>query len=321
MNALISVIIPCFNVEKYLEKCVESILNQSYSNLEVLLCDDGSTDETWEVIKQLQNKDVRVRSFQNAKNSGVVPTRNLLIKQSQGEYIALQDSDDWSDPDRLEKQAGKLQQNAHLIACGTGYSKTDNTGKVLFEHIYPKEHEEIKKVLPDQYHFLPGSVMFRSSFFKEQETPYHMYFNNCGNEDLYLVGKLILDHKFENISEPLYYYRLNLDSLTKLGESENLKKHYVHEITYRLLDDYRSDSTNWLEKNDHLSLETFESQVASRYNQTPHLTFEKNMGQLLFWKQYGKAYGYIWSYVQKNGLSLYLMKMLLYVTKKQMLHS
>ncbi|MEH7321092.1 glycosyltransferase family 2 protein, partial [Priestia megaterium] len=101
MNPTVSVIIPTYNVEAYIKETIQSVLNQTYQNFEIIIVDDCSTDGTVNVIKQFQ--DTRINLFLNEKNSGPSYSRNKAINLAKGEWIAILDSDDWWDRARLEK--------------------------------------------------------------------------------------------------------------------------------------------------------------------------------------------------------------------------
>lgn len=116
MSECISVIVPIYNAGPYLDKCIHSIVEQSYRNLEILLIDDGSTDKSAEVSKQWETADNRVR-YVYQKNSGVSAARNLGIELSGGEYIAFVDADDWMETNYLEKLHNSL--NGCDLAVGS----------------------------------------------------------------------------------------------------------------------------------------------------------------------------------------------------------
>src|SRR5574344_1670943 len=102
MNPLISVIIPIFNAEKYLNRCIDSIISQTYHNLEVILLDDGSTDNSGNICDEYALKDSRIRVIHQS-NKGLVATRQVGISIAKGEYIAWVDSDDWIALDTYEQ--------------------------------------------------------------------------------------------------------------------------------------------------------------------------------------------------------------------------
>ena len=99
---MISVIIPIYNVEKYLTKCIESVINQTYKNLEIILVNDGSTDNSKEIIDKYSSIDSRIKVI-NKKNGGLSDARNVGIELAKGEYITFLDSDDWIELNMYEK--------------------------------------------------------------------------------------------------------------------------------------------------------------------------------------------------------------------------
>ncbi|MBR1884088.1 MAG: glycosyltransferase [Clostridia bacterium] len=106
-NELISVIVPCYNVEKYVEKCIDSIENQTYRNIEIIAIDDKSTDNTFNILKELENKYKNLQVYQNEINSGLATTRNNGLTKIKGEYVGFIDSDDQITEDYYEKMVEK----------------------------------------------------------------------------------------------------------------------------------------------------------------------------------------------------------------------
>ncbi len=103
-----SVIVPAYNVSRYIRRCIDSILSQTLSNIEVIIVDDKSSDNTYEIVKEASRRDDRIRGIQHKENSGASRARNTALKVARGEWIAFVDADDWMEPGRLE----------HLIATG-----------------------------------------------------------------------------------------------------------------------------------------------------------------------------------------------------------
>lgn len=125
-NEIITVIVPVFNVEKYLCRCIDSIISQSYKNLEIILVDDGSTDDSGNICDEYASKDERIKVL-HQKNQGLSEARNNGLEISEGEYIFFCDSDDYIEKDTLENMLGKLKHdNADIVACGIKYIGDDN---------------------------------------------------------------------------------------------------------------------------------------------------------------------------------------------------
>lgn len=122
MMPLISVVMPSYNAEKYIHKAIYSVLNQSYTNFELIVVDDCSIDNTLNILRELSKKHLNIKVFSNEKNLGVSKTRNKGILEAKGEYIALIDSDDiWTD-EKLAKQVELLSNyEAQIAYCSYGF--------------------------------------------------------------------------------------------------------------------------------------------------------------------------------------------------------
>lgn len=131
---LISVIVPVYNAEKYLDRCLSSLVEQSYGKLEILLINDGSTDCSAQICENWKQKDFRIR-FYSQENQGVSAARNLGLEKATGDYVAFVDADDWIDRKMLEKQAKCLEkEGSDIVLCG-------------FVEIYGKNSENISEAV------------------------------------------------------------------------------------------------------------------------------------------------------------------------------
>src|SRR6187401_56380 len=117
---LVSVIVPAFNCEGFILEAIESIVNQTYPNVEILVCDDASTDRTWSNLQGIG--DSRLKLFRNVENVGVVPTKNFLLSKAKGEFIVFQDADDSSHPRRIEKLLQQFNEDPELAACASDFA-------------------------------------------------------------------------------------------------------------------------------------------------------------------------------------------------------
>jgi len=136
-NLMVSVVIPAYNAEKYIEKTVRSVLKQTYTNFEVVIVDDCSTDGTFAIIQALAKEDARIKCYQNEKNSGVSITRNHAIERAKGNYVALLDADDLWMETKLEKQVKLAQEtNAQIVYCSYAFVD-ENDKEILRPFIVP----------------------------------------------------------------------------------------------------------------------------------------------------------------------------------------
>lgn len=142
MNPYVSVIIPVHNSEKYLGRCLDSILAQSYHDFELILVDDGSTDNSWDICRTYARKDDRIRTIRQSVNKGVSAARNAGLETADGKWIYFCDSDDYLFPDSLEILTGNIQNGADLILAG--YVKVFPEENILhtdeYQGIIDREH-------------------------------------------------------------------------------------------------------------------------------------------------------------------------------------
>lgn len=118
VSGLISVIIPVYNIEGYLRKCIESVLGQTYVNLEVILIDDGSTDSSGMICDEYQRKDDRIKTF-HKRNEGQSTARNMALRYAKGDYITFVDGDDFIDADMYESMLGVFENDVDIVTCGS----------------------------------------------------------------------------------------------------------------------------------------------------------------------------------------------------------
>ena len=134
---LVSVVIPVYNVEKYLEQCIQSVLSQSYKNLEIILFDDGSTDRSGSICDKYAKENPEIRVI-HKNNEGLGMARNTGIDISNGDFLFMLDSDDYIDPEEIENQYRTIAEN-NVDAVYLGYIAVDEDGKYLGKHVYKDE--------------------------------------------------------------------------------------------------------------------------------------------------------------------------------------
>ena len=187
---MISILMPAFNAESYLKDSVNSILNQSYTDFELLICDDCSTDNTWEIIQSIQ--DPRLKIFKNKENQGYLKTSNFLANQAKGVYITFQDADDLCTPDRLFKLHTFLVEN-ELDLVGSYCRIFLEKNKLLSVVKYSTEHKAITKDLLEKNHppFCGSAVMVKSEVVKKCGL-YSISFDRIGAEDFDWIYRVAL---------------------------------------------------------------------------------------------------------------------------------
>lgn len=131
---LVSVIMPCYNMERFISDTIASVQGQTFHNWELLIVDDASTDSTVDVIKSRQSQDEGIHFFVKPKHSGIADTRNQCIKAAKGRFLAFLDSDDLWHPEKLEKQL-RFMEDRKIGFCYSSYDCVDEAGKLLDKSI------------------------------------------------------------------------------------------------------------------------------------------------------------------------------------------
>mgnify|MGYP002546680899 CR=1 FL=1 len=239
---LISVIVPVYKVEKYLDECVESIVNQTYRNLEIILVDDGSPDNCPQICDDWAKKDERIRVI-HKENGGLSSARNAGLDVCKGEYIAFVDSDDFIHRDYVFKMAEKaFSMNVELVICD--YARVDAESHIVKENANLNVHIEkellSQKDLYDElciynpwWSISAGNKLYKRNLFKNL-----CFLNGKLCEDAFFIHHLY--EKVENacyIKCPLYYYRYTPNSImmrpyneAQLDEVEAVcdRLHFLH---------------------------------------------------------------------------------------------
>lgn len=206
-NDIVSVIIPIYNSEKNIKKCLESIINQTYTNLEIILIDDGSTDNSIEVCQEY--KDDRIKIYKE-KNSGPSTARNLGLKQCNGNYIVFVDSDDYIEKNMIEIMLKKIKSDDYDI-CICGYYLVSNSLKKKIT-ITINNNKNFKEIVFDYKNNVYG-YLWNKMFKKNSiEKKFREDISICEDE-LFLLDNSNYIKKFTFVKEPLYNYISNESSL------------------------------------------------------------------------------------------------------------
>jgi glycosyltransferase involved in cell wall biosynthesis len=164
MNKLVSIILPTYNGADRISESIKSVLNQTYTNWELLVIDDGSKDNTKEIVENFAKSEPRIKYIKNENNLGIQKTLNKGIREAKGEYIARIDDDDiWCDLKKLEKQVGFLEKNKDYVLVGTGVIVVDESGKELFRYLVPVSDYDIRERILGKNCFVHSSVVFRKA--------------------------------------------------------------------------------------------------------------------------------------------------------------
>ena len=180
MKPKISVVMPVYNSEKFLRESIESILNQTFKDFELIILNDCSTDGSLKIIKSY--KDKRIKLIENKKNIGTVKTRNVGLRAAKGEYVAIMDSDDVSYRKRLERQFNYLENNPHIFLVGSSTIYIDEEGNEICKFRKYDDYKMLAWRLPRSCSIVHSSVMFRNT----GEISYNEFYKSAHDYNLYL---------------------------------------------------------------------------------------------------------------------------------------
>ena len=216
----VSVIMACHNSSAYLDEAVSSVLSQTLSDLELILIDDCSTDNTLEIATRYQALDDRVSIISLPLNSGPATARNAGIRAARGEWLGILDSDDVAMPSRFEEQMGLAKNGQDLVIIGSSSIFIDRKGHTIKEHKYPTDHEVLVKKLYSQQAFPPHSSMVYRKDVVKKLTGFNSRFTSSEDYDLWL--RLSEIGEMASIDKPLVKIRKHGQNISH-SEGGNLQ--------------------------------------------------------------------------------------------------
>ena len=232
---MVSVVVPVYGVEQYLSQCIESIINQTYRDIEIILVDDGSPDNCDIICDEYAKKDKRIKVF-HKKNGGLSDARNFGIARASGEYIGFVDADDWIEPKMYELLVNSAIDNkADIVYCGTYLEYSQRTvirrplGKCFTDNV-----ELCKALIKDEIGTPVWNKLYRKHIFTDI-----IFANGHVYEDTAIMYKLFLKTTILiTVSKPLYHYRKERqESITKSYSMANLVDYWLaHKSRYDYFD-------------------------------------------------------------------------------------
>ena len=211
---LVSVLIPAYNVERYVAEAVRAVMAQTYSNLEIIVIDDGSQDATFSVLEGLANQDKRIRLYRNEANLGLIDTLNKGLDLVTGEYIARTDADDITEPEWIETIINQLHKQPSVMAMSASLIEMpeDNSGRTVKNPYgtmirYPLDSESIRKALLFRNPINHSSIIIRTDIFRQYGLRYDKGYLHAEDYKLWLEISKIGD--LANLDKPLLYYRMH----------------------------------------------------------------------------------------------------------------
>ena len=226
-NSLVSVIVNCYNGEKFLNTCISSILNQTYNKFEIIFFDNNSTDSSAKIIKNF--KDKRIKYYKTKKYLKLYEARNLAIKKASGKYIAFLDTDDWWDKYKLENQLDFLRKNKNFKMIFTNFYIFFEKERRFKKFYSGLPSGNITQKLLNKYSIGISTVLLERKIFKRLS--FNKKYNIIGDFDLFI--KLSTKFKIGSIDKPLTFYRIHKSNFSN-----------------KRVDIYYNELKNWINVNE-----------------------------------------------------------------------
>jgi len=230
---IVSIILPVWNGARFLPRAIRSVENQTFSDWELIVVDDGSTDGSAEMVRRAIKNDARIRYEKNERNLGIQKTLNRGLALARGTYIArIDDDDEWCDARKLEVQIDYLAAHPRCVLIGTGVIVVDENGAERLRYLFPSSDSEIRMRMLSKNCFAHSSVMFRRSVielagaYDESESTKHV-------EDYELWLRMGTAGEFYNIPEYMVRFMMRAGAVSSVNKLMQLRRIYVIAREYR----------------------------------------------------------------------------------------
>lgn len=220
MEELISVVVACYNIKEYITRCLESLVAQSYRNIEIICVDDGSTDGSSDICDKIAEKDERVIVFHN-QNMGLSDARNFGLSMCSGNYITFIDGDDWVDSNYIEMLFRYLKENKSDISIVNFYIDTGTEKKPFYsgsnEFVFDAKHALLELFYQKKYDVSAWGKLYKKSLFNDVKYPSgKLYEDNGTTYKIFMKAK-----KVSFCNKPAYHYFVRHDSITHRAFNPN----------------------------------------------------------------------------------------------------
>lgn len=241
---LVSIIMTAYNADKYINQAVLSILTQTYGNFEFIIVNDGSTDNTGMILKNLAHTDTRIKIFDLKNNRGPSTASNIALKKARGNFVARMDADDIAIPTRIERQVEFLLSNPEIVIVGSKCLLINENGKIIGEKNYPLTHDAIYNSLFTMNPIQHPTCMINRDLLPRQQIRYHNH--SLLAHDLELIFEIAQYGKLANLNEPLLLYRQRENSLSLKNPKATFKATVQVRMKALKRYKYKPNAKSWL---------------------------------------------------------------------------
>ncbi|AOM41729.1 glycosyltransferase family 2 protein [Xenorhabdus hominickii] len=309
-SKLVSVIITVFNSFNHLRYCLDSIIQQTHKNLEIIIIDDFSSDNSPEIINEYVKKDSRIKFIALDENRGYLEATNIGLKLATGEFITFLDSDDTCPLNRIELQLSYLNDNC-LDLVGTNCNIIDKHGNKISTIEYPR-YNGVKGI--NSIRACGSSVLFKRNILHCVGL-FNPLFSRIGSEDFEWLLRCTKKYKFENMKYALYNYRKHENSITTDLKSEHsLYRSISHILAEKLVAYFHKNlSNNYWKKNEvQEKFEIIKTELIEKEKKYPINVLKRETDSMIFNKFYYEAIKknihFIWNHKRKLSAYILLLK-------------
>lgn len=307
-----SIVLPVYNSESYVGQAIDSILDQSYDNFELLICDDRSTDKSLEVIRSFQ--DERIKIFTNEKNIGYLKTCNILFEKCQGDYITFQDADDYSSKERLEITLNHFDAHPNIYLFGTHSRCFDGAnGQTIRMRNFLTPYERLGDVVRKYNPFDGATISIRREVYKSVGG-YNTFYDRIGAEDYDWLSRIVEKFEASVIPEILYHVRLTHDSVSRSIKSP--MQLISHDVVHFCQQQRAQAGVDGISGGDKAELDRFLEKKLGPYHEDDSLVLRKSAELYMYNKLYRKAAVSALLAIQKSPFRFINYRLLLYVLRK-----
>ena len=216
----ISIIVPVYKAENYLRRCVDSILNQTFTDFELILVDDGSPDRSGDICDEYEQKDSRIRVF-HKDNGGVSSARNLGLDNVQGEYVTFVDADDWIDADNLSKCSSVITNNM-LDLLQYSFKRIDNKGRIMQVKKISSDVLDLKHYLKkENFNMCVGGNFIKTSIIQLNNIRFEESIK-LAEDQIFMIETMSMSRRLQSIDSVFYNYFFNPDSATNNEKTDDM---------------------------------------------------------------------------------------------------
>jgi glycosyltransferase involved in cell wall biosynthesis len=285
----LTLIMPAFNAATFVEEAINSLLNQTFTDFEIWIIDDGSTDTTRAKIDLFQ--DSRIKKIYFTENRGRVLCVNEIVQQVKTEFVGITDADDVSHPTRILKQISLLDQKPEVAMCGTSYWAIDEKGVLIRRMNLSDDYTHIREANLERPQFHGPTTIFRTQKVRELNEFYRLYFQkNMADTDL--AARVVDQYPSVNLTEPLYYYRIVRTSVSR--KEFSVRFALINRTISFLSKQRRAYGQDSLQGRDNHELEKFVADWETVYAKDPSRLNREAAFYNLYWKVFDKAWYCAW---------------------------